>query len=103
MKTFILVSNECKAENADDIKVNQIFGIYQNESKAFWECRELNLKKSKKTKVYYILKEIDLETNEILNSYTLNEENKIIDNEGKIYKIPVFYDKLKDDNKFTFS
>lgn len=102
MKTYILVTNECKAENADKIKVNEIFGIYQNDSKAFWECRDLNLKKKKKD-ISYILKEIDLDTDEIVNSYTLNKDNNIIDNDGKIYKIPVFYDKIKNDNKFSFS
>ena len=101
MKTYILVTNECKAENADEIKVNEIYGIYQNDSKAFWECRELNLKKKNKD-IYYILKEIDLDTDEIVNSYTLSQDNNIIDNSGKIYKIPVFYDKIND-NKFSFS
>lgn len=99
MKTYILVSGDCNAINAEDIKVNEIFGIYQNESKAFWECREINLKIKKKN-LKYVLKEINLDTNEIIRSYML-EGNDILDNEGKKYKIPVFYDDINK-KKYSF-
>lgn len=99
MKTYILVSGDCNAINAEDIKVNEIFGIYQNESKAFWECREINLKIKKKN-LKYVLKEINLDTNEIIKSYML-EGNDILDNEGKKYKIPVFYDDINK-KKYSF-
>ena len=44
MKTYILMKNESSPENAEDIKVNDIYGIYQNRCKAFWECKVANLK-----------------------------------------------------------
>ena len=99
MKTYILVSGDCKAINAEDIKVNEIIGIYQNESKAFWECREINLKIKKKN-LKYVLKEINLDTNEIVKSYML-DGNDIVDNDGKKYKIPVFYDDINK-KKYSF-
>lgn len=92
MKTYILVKNTCNAINAEDIKVNEILGIFQNESKAFWECREINL--TTKDNNVYVLKEINLETNEIQNSYSLYDKNSIIDKDEKIYKIPVFYEDI---------
>ena len=92
MKTYILVKSSCSAINAEDIKVNEILGIFQNESKAFWECREINL--NAKDNSVYVLKEINLETNEIQNSYRLNDKNSIIDQNEKLYKIPVFYENI---------
>ena len=40
------------------------------------------------------MKEINLETNEIQNSYKLNDKNSIIDQNEKLYKIPVFYENI---------
>ena len=36
----------------------------------------------------YVLKEINLETNEIMNSYYLNNRNSICDDNGILHKIP---------------
>ena len=94
MKTYILIKNkkEINIQNAEDIKVSDIYGIYQNKCKAFWECRVVNLKNN-----IYILKEINLETNEITNSFYLKDKTSIIDEKGENYKIPVFYNDIKND------
>tara|TARA_Y100000991_G_scaffold166366_1_gene128156 strand:+ start:225 stop:512 length:288 start_codon:yes stop_codon:yes gene_type:complete len=81
--------------NAEDIKVNDIYGIYQNRCKAFWECKIANIKLKINRLDLYCLKEINLETNEIINSYTLKDNDNIIDQDGDIYKIPIFNDDLK--------
>ena len=101
MKTYILMKNDSTPENAEEIKVSDIYGIYQNRCKAFWECKVANLKivnekKNKNPKLFksYVLKEINLETNEIMNSYFLNNRNQIVDDSNIIYKIPVFYNDI---------
>jgi len=101
MKTYILMTNDSIPENAEEIKVSDIYGIYQNRCKAFWECKVANLKianekKNNNPKLLksYVLKEINLETNEIINSYFLNNRNQILDDNNTIYKIPVFYNDI---------
>ena len=44
MNTYILIKNDTMPITAEDIKVNDIYGIYQNRCKAFWECKVANLK-----------------------------------------------------------
>ena len=102
MKTYILMKNDSTPDNAEDIKVNDIYGIYQNRCKAFWECKVANLKiatkkntKNPKILKSYVLKEINLESNEILNSYYLDDRNKILDENNNSYKIPVFYQDIE--------
>tara|TARA_B100001057_G_C22445788_1_gene793049 strand:+ start:120 stop:410 length:291 start_codon:yes stop_codon:yes gene_type:complete len=84
--------------NAEDIKVNDIYGIYQNRCKAFWECKIANLKLKLNRLDLYCLKEINLETNEIINSYTLKDRNFIIDQDGNIHKIPIFNNDIQKNN-----
>ena len=98
MKTYILIKNkkDINIQNAEDIKVSDIYGIYQNKCKAFWECRVVNLKNN-----IYTLKEINLETNEINNSFYLKDRTSIIDENGKIFKIPVFYNDIENDNSYN--
>ena len=111
MKTYILMKNESNPENAEDIKVNDIYGIYQNRCKAFWECKVANLKiiqeqKKNNPKLLksYILKEINLETNEIMNSFYLKNRNSIYDDNGILHKIPIFYNDLeKEYNNFIIA
>ena len=95
MKTYILLKNNNIVNNADNIKVSDIFGIYLNRCKGFWECKLVNLKnKIQPNYKSYILKEINLETNEITNSYYLHNKNTIKDDNDKSYKIPIFYNNL---------
>ena len=63
--------------NAEDIKVSDIYGIYQNRCKAFWECKITNLKllESKK-KFSYIIQEVELDNNQIVNTYKLFDSYK---------------------------
>ena len=82
--------------------IRNIYGIYQNRCKAFWECKVANLKiinekKNNNPKLLksYVLKEINLESNEIINSYYLNNRNQILDDNNNIYKIPVFYNDIE--------
>jgi len=98
------MKNESSPENAEDIKVNDIYGIYQNRCKAFWECKVANLKivqeqkkNSPKLLKSYVLKEINLETNEIINSFYLNNRNSICDDSGILYKIPIFYNDIENE------
>ena len=53
-------------------------------------------KKNNNPKLFksYVLKEINLETNEIMNSYFLNNRNQIVDDNNTLYKIPVFYNDI---------
>ena len=95
MKTYIIMKYTNDINNAEDIKVNDIYGIYQNRCKAFWECKIANIKLKINRLDLYCLKEINLETNEIINSYTLKDNDNIIDQYGNIYKIPIFNDDLK--------
>ncbi len=95
MKTYIIMKYTNDINNAEDIKVNDIYGIYQNRCKAFWECKIANIKLKINRLDLYCLKEINLETNEIINSYTLKDNDNIIDQDGDIYKIPIFNDDLK--------
>lgn len=95
MKTYIIMKYTNDINNAEDIKVNDIYGIYQNRCKAFWECKIANIKLKINRLDLYCLKEINLETNEIINSYTLKDNDNIIDQDGNIYKIPIFNDDLK--------
>tara|TARA_B110000971_G_scaffold150794_1_gene154004 strand:- start:93 stop:434 length:342 start_codon:yes stop_codon:yes gene_type:complete len=102
MKTYILIKNDIIPETAEDIKVNSIYGIYQNKCKAFWECKIANLKimedkKSKNPKFLttYVLKEINLETSEIITTYELKDRTNIVDiNTNQNNKIPVFYNNI---------
>ena len=105
MKTYILMKNDSNPDNAEEIKVNDIYGIYQNRCKAFWECKIANLKilKEKKNNLKsYVLKEINLETNEIINSFYLKNRNSICDDNGYIHKIPIFYNEIEDEKKNNF-
>ena len=62
-------------------------------------------KKSKNPKLLesYILKEINLETSEILTSFTLVDRNNIKDNNENIYKIPTFYNDIKINNLHNYN
>tara|TARA_B100000886_G_scaffold279491_1_gene203539 strand:- start:256 stop:570 length:315 start_codon:yes stop_codon:yes gene_type:complete len=95
MKTYILMKNINNLNNAEDIKVSDIYGIYQNRCKAFWECKIANLKLKKNIFDFYVIKEINLENNNIDNSYKLIDRLKIIDEHKEIYEIPVFYNDIK--------
>ena len=101
MKVYILMKNETEPETAEDIKVEDIYGIYQNRCKGFWECKVANLKISKENQTnclsYYILKEINLESSEIIQTYNLIDRNNIIDSEKNIFKVPVFYSDIETD------
>ena len=105
MKTYILMKNENVPETGEDIKVEDIYGIYQNKCKAFWECKVANLSLMKKKgsnnpKLLesYSLKEVDLETSIILNSFIMKDRNNMIDLEDKIQKIPTFYNDVHINN-----
>ena len=108
MKTYILMKNENVPETGEDIKVGDIYGIYQNRCKAFWECKVANLSLMKKKgsnnpKLLesYSLKEVELETSNILNSYIMKDRNNMIDCEYKIHKIPTFYNDVQISNIST--
>ena len=95
MKTYILMKNNNNLSNAEDIKVSDIYGIYQNRCKAFWECKVANIKFKKDNLDYYVIKEINLENNNIDNSYKLIDRLKVIDQNNETYEIPVFYNDIK--------
>lgn len=107
MKTYILIKNNGNIpQTAEDIKVNDIYGIYQNRCKAFWECKVANLKimnkkdtKNPKLLESYILKEINLETSEIITSYSMLDRNNIINTDNYKFKIPTFYNDIKINSK----
>lgn len=107
MKTYILMKNDSTPDNAEEIKVNDIYGIYQNRCKAFWECKVANLKilREKKNNLKsYVLKEINLETNQIINSFYLKNRNYICDDNGFSFKIPIFYNEIEDEkNNFIIA
>ena len=107
MKTFIIMKSGNEPETAEDIKVNDIYGIYQNKCKAFWECKLANLKIMKENNLnhlkYYVLKEINLETSEILMTYKLIDRNNIIDNNNIKYKIPIFYNEIEEEYNVSYN
>ena len=84
MKIYILIKKEVNIKNPDDIKVEMVYGIYNSRNKSFWECKIVNgkLKNNK-----YIIKEINLEENIIVNTYKLYDDNNIIDKKDYKYKI----------------
>ena len=94
MKSYILIKNVDDIISATDIKVKDVFGIYQNKCKGFWECKVINLRLFENTKTLdsYVLKEVELENEEIITTYKLHDRNNIQDAKtGKKYKIPIFY------------
>lgn len=102
MKTYILMKNDSTLTSAEDIKVEDIYGIYQNRCKAFWECKVANLNVIKKSESKnenllesYSLKEIDLESSKILNSFLMIDRNYIKDLSETKYKIPTFYNDIQ--------
>lgn len=103
------MKNDTTPESAEDIKVDCIYGIYQNKCKAFWECKVANLNVIKKSESKsnnliesYCLKEIDLESSKILNSFLMVDRNFIKDTNDKKYKIPTFYNDIQITNN-TFA
>ena len=109
MKTYILMKNNTIPITSEDIKVNDIYGIYQNRCKAFWECKVANLKimndkdsKNPKLLESYVLKEINLETSEIVTSYSMIDRNNIIDSEDNKFKIPTFYNDIKINSQTSY-
>ena len=95
MKTYILMKNRVNFKTVEDIAVSDIEGVYQNICKAFWECRVINLEnfKKKKSLKEYIIKEIELETDEILTTYEILNKNTIVNlKTQKKHNIPVFED-----------
>ena len=95
MKTYILMKNESNPENAEDIKVNDIYGIYQNRCKAFWECKVANIKLKNDSFSFYVIKEINLDDNNIDNSYELIDRLTIKDQYEEKYEVPIFYNDIK--------
>ena len=96
MKTYILINGISAPLTADDIKVKDIYGIYQNKCKSFWECKIANLKVPGKP-FKYVVKEIELDTCNIITTYRLENRNTIVNvNTGKQLKIPVFYNNEPD-------
>jgi hypothetical protein len=109
MKTYILMKNNTLPITSDDIKVNDIYGIYQNRCKAFWECKVANLKimnekdsKNPELLESYVLKEINLETSEIVTSYNMVDRNNVIDSENNKFKIPTFYNDIKINSQTSY-
>ena len=105
MKTYILMKNNTIPETAEDIKVNDIYGIYQNRCKAFWECKVANLKLMKEKNINnpklletYVLKEINLETSSIVTSYSMINRTNMIDSDKNKFKIPTFYNDMQVSN-----
>lgn len=99
------MKNDNVPETGEDIKVEDIYGIYQNRCKAFWECKVANLSLMKKQDSNnpkllesYSLKEIDLETSSILNSYIMKDRNNMTDLNNKVHKIPTFYNDIERSN-----
>ena len=88
MKTFILTKNNL--DNFNEIKVNDIYSIYQDKFLSFSECLDINLKiKNNKKLDKYIIKEINLDTDEVEKVYKILNQNYIIDINNNIkYKIP---------------
>ena len=98
MKTYILINSVSTPLTADDIKVKDIYGIYQNKCKAFWECKIANLKIPGKP-FNYVLKEIELDTCKIITTYKLENRNTILNvKTGEKLKIPVFYNNRPKDS-----
>ena len=109
MKTYILIKNDSNPDNAEEIKVNDIYGIYQNRCKAFWECKVANIKimnekdsKNPELLESYVLKEINLETSEIVTSYNMVDRNNVIDSENNKFKIPTFYNDIKINSQTSY-
>ena len=109
MKTYILMKNNTLPITSDDIKVNDIYGIYQNRCKAFWECKVANLKimnekdsKNPELLESYVLKEINLETSEIVTSYNMVDRNNVIDSDNNKFKIPTFYNDIKINSQTSY-
>lgn len=88
------MTNDTYPISADDISVKDIYGIYQNRCKAFWECKIANIKLEQSTTNHYILKEVNLDTSEILTTYSMFDKNTIIDLDNNKFTIPVFYNEI---------
>ena len=104
------MKNDSVPETAEDIKVQDIYGIYQNKCKAFWECKVANLKfmnemdsNNPKLLESYVLKEIDLETSNIITSYMLKDRSFILDTNNKTHKIPTFYNDVQISSNINYS
>ena len=112
MKTFIIVNNleNLKANTANDIQVKNIYGIYQNKEKSFWECKTANVKLLDESNTNnlellntFVIKEIDLDTDNIITTYKMESKTSIIDiNSKKKYKIPVIYKSNKNLNNLHY-
>ena len=109
MKTYIVVqNNNDNIKTAENIKVNDIYGIYQNRCKAFWECKVANLKISEEKKSNkpillesYVIKEIEVETDNIITTYIMESRNIIVDKSTDIkHKIPTFYNLTHSKDKY---
>ena len=88
MKTFILTKNNF--DNFNEIKVDDVYSIYQDKFQSFSECLIINLKiKNNKNLDKYIIKEINLDTDEVDKIYKIENNNYIRDITNNIkYKIP---------------
>ena len=84
MRIYFLIKKEENIKKPDDITVEMVYGIYNSKYKSFWECKIVN-EKLKDNK--YIIKEINLEENLIVNTYKLYDDNNIIDKKDYKYKI----------------
>jgi len=79
MKTYITTNNTIDYISSDDIKVGDIYGIYQKLSKALYETKYINKKSN--------IIEVDLLSNKITNTYKSFNDNTYIDQNNNKIKI----------------
>ena len=90
MKIYMIIKNIKFENDPNKIDIKSIYGIYQKRSKSFWECKIANLNNNKDTLNKYIIVEIDLEKDIIVNTYKLFNTNNIIDLNKAKYRIPKY-------------
>ena len=93
MIIFFIIKKDFDLNNIKDINIKDIYGIYQNKCKAFWECKIINLNNNKIVNNYVLL-ELNLNNFKIINIYNLFDRNYIIDINLNKYKIKTSYNNL---------